>query len=165
MWCPHFRFLYESLIFMPNIGHYMPKSPCSSPNGLLFTPNSLSGLIRVSTVPSGRHGGGGLCCMHEARCVNIVVVVDSNGWVCAGVSEMILARDIYCEKTNPKPDPQYSYRVRKGLGTRAPQSTWDCDLATVISIRPLNQPSIFSAMSWIKVASRIWAALCIIPST
>ena len=36
----------------------MPKSLCSYSNGLLFTPNSLSGLIRVSTVPSGRHGGG-----------------------------------------------------------------------------------------------------------
>ena len=109
--------------------------------------------------------GGGLCCMHEVRCMNIVVGVDSNGWFCAGVSEMILARDIYYDKPNPKPDPQSSYWVRKGLGTRAPQSTWDCDLATVISIRPLNQPSIFSDMSWIKVASRIWAALCIIPST
>ena len=73
-------FQYEYLIFTPNPVHYIPKSLCSSPNGLLFTPNSLSGLIRVSTVLSGRHGGGGeLCCMHEVRCMNIVVGVDSNG--------------------------------------------------------------------------------------
>ena len=57
------RFCFPSktpLLFTPNPGHYTPKSLCSSPNGLLITPNLLSGFVPVSAVSSGlRQGGGG----------------------------------------------------------------------------------------------------------
>ena len=66
---PHFCFPSESLLFTPNPGHYMPNSPCSSPNGLLFNPKSASGNLPVSAVPYVRRGGWGCvaCAKRVAR--------------------------------------------------------------------------------------------------
>ena len=46
-----FFFLSKPLLLTLNNGHYTPKSPCSSPNGLLFTLNYLSGYLSMSVVP------------------------------------------------------------------------------------------------------------------
>ena len=51
---PNCRLPSQSLLFIPNTGHYMPKYPCSSPNGLVFNKNSSSGYVHVSAAPSGR---------------------------------------------------------------------------------------------------------------
>ena len=88
------------------------------------------------------------------------------------MGETILAQNIYCTKHNPNPDSQFGSLVCKRLGTRAPWSTWEYDLDTVIDIWMLTQPLtremgslIFAATGWIKVTSTTWASLPIIPST
>ena len=155
-----FRFPYESLIFTPNTGHYMPISTYSSPNGLLYTPNLLSGFVPVSAVPSVQRGKG-LCCARKVRYAKLGQGVDLNGWVWGGVHNTILARDINCAKPNPEADAQSGYWVCKELDTRAVQSTWEYDLATTFAIRVLNQPltcqmgsSTFTLMIWLKGARR-----------
>ena len=169
--CPHFIFPSESLIFVPNPGHYTPKSLCYSPNGLIFTPNLFFGYIPVCAILSG-YRAGGLCCACKACCANLLWGVDLNGWGCTGVHGMILARYIYCSNYNHKTNPQSRSWVCKVLGTQSMQITLEYDLVTAISIRPLTQPlmcemgsSIFAATSWLKVASTTWTSLTIIPST
>ena len=48
--------------------------------------------------------------------------VDSNGWVRAGVRDEISVQNIYCSKTNTKPDTHYGSQVCNGIGYQAPQS-------------------------------------------
>ena len=116
----------------------------------------------------GRRGGGVLCCVREVRSEKLGGGVDSNGWVCAGVCNATLSRDIYCAKPNQEPDAQYSSRVCRGLGTRDLQRTWEYNLSTTIAICLLTQPeigsSIITAMIRFKVVSTTWASLIIIPS-
>ena len=59
MFCLCFHFPYKYLLFTTNTGQYMPKSPCPSPNCLLFTAITLSGYVPVSAVPSVRPSWGG----------------------------------------------------------------------------------------------------------
>ena len=126
--CPCFYFPSESLLFTPNPCHYTPKFPCSSPNGLLFTLDSLSGYIPMIAVPYVRHGGWGVLLLwsvlREARCSKLVRRVYLNGWGCAGVIETILVQYIYCTKPNPKLNSHSSFQVCKGLGTQAPRYNW-----------------------------------------
>ena len=150
----------ESLIFTQNTSLYTPMSPCYPPNGLLFTLILSYGLIPlIAVLYLLREGGlwGG---------------VNYNGWVCAGVCDAILERDIYCPRSNNDPGTQSGSRVCKGLGDRAPRSTWEYNLTNKIAILPLTHPltctmglSIFADMSQFKVASTTSALLPIIPST
>ena len=55
------------------------------------------------------------------------------------MSKPILAQYIYYTKHNPEPDFRSGYRDCKGLGTRAPQSTWEYAFATAIMIQLLTQ--------------------------
>ena len=57
---PRFHFLSYSLLFTQKPGHYMPKSPCSSPYVLLFTPKFSSRYVPVFAVSSVRCGGLGV---------------------------------------------------------------------------------------------------------
>ena len=118
---PCFCFRSKSLVFTPNTGHYTPKSPCSSPNGLFFIPKSSYGCVPMIAFQPDHHGAWG-CCTHEARCAKLVGGVDSNGRGCAGVRETILTQEIYCTNPNTKPDYQYGSWVCKGLGTQYTQS-------------------------------------------
>ena len=65
MCVPRFCFQYKSLIFMPNLVHYTPKSLCYSTNGLIFTLKSLSWYVPMSAIPSVSCGGGGCCVLHK----------------------------------------------------------------------------------------------------
>ena len=60
--CLWFNFPSDSLIFTPNLGLYIPMSPCSSPNSLLFTQILSYGFVPLSSVPyvlrGGTRGGG-----------------------------------------------------------------------------------------------------------
>ena len=58
MCVPRFCFHSESLISTPNTSNYMPKSPCSSPNGLVFSPKSLYGYVPANAAPSVRPSWG-----------------------------------------------------------------------------------------------------------
>ena len=158
-----FCFLSESFLFMPNPGINTPMSPCSLPNGLLFTPILSYGSVPLSAVPSvhrlvgdAKQEGG----------------VDFNGWVRAGVRDAVFLRNIYFAKPNPEPNAHSGSRVWKGLGDRALRKTLEYDLANNILIRPLTQPvtceigsSIFAAMSRLKVVITTSVSLPIIPST
>ena len=127
-------------------------------------------LRRVPPRPSVM--GGGVCCARKARCAKLVGGMDSNGWVCAGVRETILALNIYYSKPNTKPNSQSGSQVCKGLGNQALGSIGEYDLATLIVICPLTQPlkwrigsSTFAVMSGLKVAITTWPPLPSIPST
>ena len=74
--CLRFHFPYKSLVFTPNPGHDTPRSPFSSPNVLIFTPESFSGYIPVSSVSSIQYGG---CCVCKAHCAKLVGGVDYIG--------------------------------------------------------------------------------------
>ena len=56
---PRFNIWFKFLFFMPNHGHFKLKSPCSSPNGLLFTPTYSSGYVPMINVPPVHCGGWG----------------------------------------------------------------------------------------------------------
>ena len=118
-----FCFRPESLLFMSNPGHYMPKSTRSSPNEIIFTPTSLSKYILARAVLYV-HCMEWKCCARKTHWTKLGGRVDSNVWVCAGVSKTILAREVYPAKPNTKPDPQYGSQVHTGLGTRSLQSIW-----------------------------------------
>ena len=72
---------------------------------------------------------------------------------CAGVRNVILARDISCVNPITNPEAHSGSRVYKGLGIQDPQSTLEYDLATVIAIRTLLQPLTC------KMGSSIFAAI------
>ena len=98
----HFLFPSKFLILTPNPSHYTSKSPCSFPNGLLFTLKRSSdpymwALSHLSVV------GGGECCACKTHCAKLLGGVDLNEWGCTDVRETILAREIYCVNTNPEP--------------------------------------------------------------
>ena len=118
----------------------------------------------LTSRPSVVEGGG--CCARKVCCAKLVVVVDLNGWCCAGVCKTILEQYIYCTKTNTKPNFQSGYQVCKLLGTRSQKIIWEYDLATVIAIRELTQhltwemgSYIFTSMSQLEVASTTWVTL------
>ena len=102
---PCFYFRSKYLVFTPNPGHYTPKSLCFSLNGLVLHQI----LPRLSVV----RGGG--CCTCESRCAKLVLGVDSNGCISAGVYETILEKEVYCNNPNPGPNSQFGSWVRKGL--------------------------------------------------
>ena len=111
----------------------------------------------------------GLWCTHKARCTKLVGGVDSIGWGCAGALKTILAREIYCFKSNSKPDSQSGSQICKLPGSWAPRSTHH---AITIVIRLLTQSltcemgsPIFVAMNQLKVESMTWCSFPITPST
>ena len=60
-----FHFLIDSRLFTPNSGHYSSKSSCSSSNGLVFTPNSSSVYVPMSTSLYGQCVGWGILLMRS----------------------------------------------------------------------------------------------------
>ena len=128
-----FCFPSQPLLFTPNSGHYTPQSLWSSLKSLLFMKkNSLImnpwAPYRLSVV----WGGG--CCARNAHCTKIVGGVEPNGWGCAGVQKTIFPQKMFCAKPNTKPDSHYGSQVRKGLGTQAPRSNREYNLATAMAI-------------------------------
>ena len=78
----------------------------------------------------------------------------------------IFCHTIYCVNPKPGPNSQSGSMSRKGLGIQDPWIISEYNLATVIAIRPLTQPStfkmgssLFSAMSRLNLASKTWAYL------
>ena len=121
-----------------------------------------NGFVPVSVIPSVCWGGG----------AKIGGEVYSNEWFHVWVRDAIFLQIIYCAKINPEPDTHSSSWVHKGLGALALWSNLDYNLATAITVRPLDHPvtfemglSIFAAMSWLKVSSKTSAFLPTIPST
>ena len=166
-----FRFLSVSFLFMPNPSLYTPMYIFSLPNSnlslynfLLSSPIVSYGFVPLYIILPIRWAGG--------SGAKPEIWVDSNGWVCVGVSDAILAQNIHCNKPNTKPDVQSGSQFWKGFRDISPHINLEYNLATAISIRTLTQPvmcemglSSFVAMSWLKVASTTGAYLPIIPST
>ena len=165
---PTFLFPLKYLLLMPNTGHYTPKSPCLSSNGLLFTWNSLSGYVPMRAVPS-------IHC-EVFFCTKLLREASGRGvfkWVrlrwCA--QKYLSARNLLCQSQSQTQLPG-GYRVCRGFGTQSPQSIREYDLATAIVIWTLTQylkwkmgSYIFAAMSWLKVSSITWTNLTIISLT
>ena len=59
--CLCFRFPYDSLVFTLDPGHYISKSMCSSPKGLLFTPNYVSGFVPVLGLQGFKESASARC--------------------------------------------------------------------------------------------------------
>ena len=153
---------YKYFIFTPNWGRYTPKSPFSSPNGLLSTLNSFSGYVSVSAIPSVCRCWWDM--LHAWSALRTTIGRGGYKWV----------RLRMCTHKNwhKKPNSQFDSRVCKILETQAPRSVWEYDLATVIAIQTLTccllcemGSSVFAAMSWLKVASMTWSWLSRISST
>ena len=159
-----------------NPGHNTPNSPCSTPNGLMFTPNSLSMYVLASALPSVYHGEWKMLCgqiaLRKAHSPKIRRGVGSNGWFCAGMRETMFAQEIYCANPNPEPNSHSISWVHKILAIQSLWSILEYDIMTVIVIRPLTPPltckicsSIFVAMSPLKVVSTTWTSLPSIASS
>ena len=91
---------------------------------------------------------------------------------CAGVRTNLLWRKIYCAKTRPNPRSQYGSKSCRGMARKFPRIMQEYDLATAITICPLNQPrtwdmglSRFYAVSRIKLMSTMCSFFPKIPST
>ena len=176
MCCAHFNFLYKYLIFTPNPGLCTPMSLGSPPNGHIFTPNYSSGFAPVSAIMPG-HGGRGcvLCYERKVCCAKLGergerVVFE---WVSLGWCERCdLGARYLLHYPSPETNSQSGFRFHKGIGTQAPRSTQEYNLATTTLIWRLTQTlscemgsSLFAAMIRLKVASTTWASLPIISST
>ena len=110
---PRFLFLSESLVFTPNPGLYKPMSPCS----LLKWPYFYSDvLLCVSTLHSCT-----VCPLWGVGGMKIEEGVDLIGLVCAGVSDAVLAQNIYFSSPNTEPDSHSGSWFHNGFGS---QSLW-----------------------------------------
>ena len=81
---------------------------------------------------------------------------------CASVRAKLSWSAIYCNNPRLNPESQSGSRSWKGLGRRALHTMGEYNSANAILIRLLDQPhtceigsSIYSTMSWVKVASTI----------
>ena len=111
----------ESLYFTLNPGLYMPMSPCSPPNCLIFTPFLSYELVPLSAVWGAKlgGGGGGFEWVSSRRCAR------------CDFGAKYLVR-----QAQSQPNTQSGSRVRKGIGGRPPRRTLEYNLATMIAIRP-----------------------------